>query len=322
MAPTSSTVNEYASLELVKSPHIVHSLMNTEDRSTLNVGIAKVMDCYHFSNLNCLFRVTAYVLRFLRNLKNRERRVQSSTEVLTNELTAMELTESETVWVKTVQAVAFAKEIQYLNGRQESTPLTLATQFGLFFDEGAKIRCKGRISETTLLQSSKNPILLPSKHHLSDLLIRETHQQTNHSGVRDTLATAREILDTTRRCLVCRRLEGRPYRPQCIPHLPSYRVSTDPPFSHRGLDFAGPLYIRTERQQVDSTNENTTKVYILLRTCASTRAVHLEMMQGLSVPAFLLAIRRFIGRRGLPATFISDNAKTFKLASKEKTRSK
>ena len=52
-------------------------------------------------------------------------------------------------------------------------------------------------------------------------------------------------------------------------------------------------------------------------TCASTRAVHLEMTQGLSVPAFLLAIRRFIGRRGLPATFISDNAKTFKSASKE-----
>ena len=95
----------------------------------------------------------------------------------------MELTESETVWVKTVQGVAFAKEIQHLNGRQESTPPALVAQFGLFFDRGGTIRCEGRISETTLLQSTKNHIVLHSKHHLSDLLIRETHQRTNHSGV-------------------------------------------------------------------------------------------------------------------------------------------
>ena len=43
VCPTSSTVNESASLELVKNPpHIMHSLMNTEDRSTLNVDNAKV----------------------------------------------------------------------------------------------------------------------------------------------------------------------------------------------------------------------------------------------------------------------------------------
>ena len=133
------------------------------------------------------------MLRFLRNIKNRERRrVQSSTEVLTKELTAMDLTESDAVCVKTVQAVAFAKEIQYLNGRQQSTPPALVAQFGLFFDERRTIRCKGRISETTLLQSTKNPILLPSKRHLSDLLIRERHQRMNHSGVRHTLATTRE----------------------------------------------------------------------------------------------------------------------------------
>ena len=44
------------------------------------------------------------------------------------------------------------------------------------------------------------------------------------------------------------------------------------------------------------------------------------MTQGLSVPAFLLAIRRFIGRGGLPAIFISDNAKMFKSAPKELKR--
>lgn len=327
--PTSSSVDNSASLELVKNPpRIVHSLMNTADGSMLHVDIARVIDCHQYSNLNRLLRVTAYVLRFLRNLENRvKRRMQISTEVLTKELTATELTNSETVWVRTVQAVAFAEEIQYLNSRQRSSPPARVAQFGLFLDERGTIRCKGRINETTLHQSTKNPILLPSKHQLSDLVIRETHERTNHSGVRDTLATTREkfwilrgreaVKKYNRHCVVCRKLEGKPYRPPRIPDLPSYRVSTDPPFSHTGLDFAGPLYVRNAKGQGDSTDENTSKVYVLLMTCASTRAVHLELTQGLSVRAFLLAIRRFISRRGLPATFISDNAKTFKSASRE-----
>lgn len=52
-------------------------------------------------------------------------------------------------------------------------------------------------------------------------------------------------------------------------------------------------------------------------TCASTRAVHLELTRRLSSEAFILAFRRFTSRRGLPATLLSDNARTFKSASKD-----
>ena len=85
--------------------------------------------------------------------------------------------------------------------------------------------------------------------------------------------------------------------------LPSESVSEDPPFSHTRLDFAGPLYINSNGQPE--------KVYICLYTCAATRAVHLELLRDLGVESFLLSFRRFVGRRGLPATLISDNAKTF-----------
>ena len=43
----------------------------------------------------------------------------------------------------------------------------------------------------------------------------------------------------------------------------------------------------------------------------------MELTAGLNVETFLFAFRRFISRRGLPATLLSDNAKTFKSASKE-----
>ena len=52
-------------------------------------------------------------------------------------------------------------------------------------------------------------------------------------------------------------------------------------------------------------------------TCATTRAVHLELTRNLTVECFLLAFRRFTSRRGLPTTLISDNAKTFRGASRE-----
>ena len=94
------------------------------------------------------------------------------------------------------------------------------------------------------------------------------------------------------------------------------RVADPPPFTYTGVDFAGPLYITSPRdsQSNESVSE---KVYICLFTCASTRAVHLELTRDLGVNSFLQAFRRFSSRRGLPSTLISDNAKTFKASSKE-----
>lgn len=57
------------------------------------------------------------------------------------------------------------------------------------------------------------------------------------------------------------------------------------------------------------------KSYIALFTCATTRAVHLELVRDLTTETFLMALRRFIARRGIPKTVYSDNALTFKRAS-------
>ena len=59
------------------------------------------------------------------------------------------------------------------------------------------------------------------------------------------------------------------------------------------------------------------KNYILLLTCCSTRAVHLEVCNNLTVQSFYMSFRRFAARRGLPRLLVSDNALTFKTASKE-----
>lgn len=92
--------------------------------------------------------------------------------------------------------------------------------------------------------------------------------------------------------------------------LPSDRVNKTHPFEVVGIDFAAPLYMKAE----DGT---TGKGYIVLFTCAVTRAIHLELVSNLSTGTFLLAFRRFAARRGLPCVVYSDNALTFKRAAED-----
>lgn len=74
--------------------------------------------------------------------------------------------------------------------------------------------------------------------------------------------------------------------------LPKGRVTSAPPFSVTGLDFTGPLFCA---------DYPSNKFYVLLFSCGVTRAIHLELTESLSLSDCLLAIRRFVARRGLPS---------------------
>ena len=78
-----------------------------------------------------------------------------------------------------------------------------------------------------------------------------------------------------RKCVICRKYEGKPYSALPPNDLPDKRVSEDPPFTHVGLDFVGPLFIETKSPEVE---RNESKVYIFLFTCASTNSGTLRTM--------------------------------------------
>jgi hypothetical protein len=74
------------------------------------------------------------------------------------------------------------------------------------------------------------------------------------------------------------------------------------------VDLLGPLFtFDYDTQQ---------KVYVALFTCAVSRAVHLEIVSDLSAAAYILALKRFIARRGSPSCLWSDNGKNFVKGSK------
>ena len=88
---------------------------------------------------------------------------------------------------------------------------------------------------------------------------------------------------------------------------PEYRLYFQYPFKNVGLDYAGPFFTR----YIFGKSRETFKYYILIFTCAR-RNSHLELVPSESSDLWLLEIRRFIARKGLPRAFISDNFKTFK----------
>jgi len=55
----------------------------------------------------------------------------------------------------------------------------------------------------------------------------------------------------------------------------------------------------------------------VISTCATTRAIHLEIVQDLTADTFLMAFHKFTGRRSLPHIMISCNGSTYLSASEE-----
>ncbi|XP_073995572.1 uncharacterized protein [Rhodnius prolixus] len=95
--------------------------------------------------------------------------------------------------------------------------------------------------------------------------------------------------------------------------LPKDRVSVSRPFSITGLDFAGPIIIKSGVRK----STKTTKAYICVFVGFATRAIHLEVVSDLTTNAFLAALRRFMSRRGVCTRIYSDNATNFVGAAKE-----
>ncbi|XP_011860045.1 PREDICTED: uncharacterized protein LOC105557408 [Vollenhovia emeryi] len=84
--------------------------------------------------------------------------------------------------------------------------------------------------------------------------------------------------------------------------LPLSRVTQARPFTHTGVDYAGPLAVKTWKGR----GAKTTKGWICVFVCFSTSAVHLEAVSDYSSEGFIAAYRRFSSRRGIAHTLQSD----------------
>ena len=305
------TNSEYDS-EIKKSKQVKHTeVLNTSEvDSDLPSYISGMcapfgIECEKYSSITKMIRVTAFALRFIKKLK--DPKYKGGT------ITCSEINEAEQMWIKYIQRKNFSDVFGSISSE---SPNNLQRRLGLYIDEGI-LRCKGRIDQANLTESARRPVLLPKDEKFTKLLIEKVHVQGFHSGVSQCLsqirykywipqgrATVRSVL---KGCIVCRRHEGGSYRMPTMAPLPGTRVTEAIAFTRTGLDYLGPMIIKTPEGQM--------KLWVCLFTCMVTRAIHLELLQDMSAEEFLFGFRRFISQRGSPIEIISDNALQFKTAS-------
>ena len=304
----SSNIEELAmpkecATEMKAKDVVTHSLLTPHPSADIN--LQRLIVCEDYSKLARLLRVTTYVLRFVRLLKTKTE--YTGTPGLP---TPGEIAEAERLWVIQSQS-------QLVNDRHFDE---WRKQFDLFCDERGILRCGGRLTNSDLQYATNHPIFLSKQNHLAVLITRQAHEKVLHNGVKDTLTEIRTkywvvkgrslVKSIVQRCVLCKKFEGRPHRLPPPPPLPEFRVTEAPPFSSTGVDFAGPLYVKTHGLT------RSKKVWICLYTCCVTRAVSIDIVPDLSTDTFIRSLKRFCARRGLPRLFISDNGKTFKAASR------
>ncbi|XP_029172971.1 uncharacterized protein LOC114941936 [Nylanderia fulva] len=87
---------------------------------------------------------------------------------------------------------------------------------------------------------------------------------------------------------------------------PRDRVTADSTFLSTGLDYAGPISIRTSKD-ADTAHRRDIAVFI----CFWSKAIHLEVVSDYNSEAFIAALRRFVSRRSLCTDIYSDCGTTF-----------
>ena len=87
----------------------------------------------------------------------------------------------------------------------------------------------------------------------------------------------------TKKCIVCRKQHGKPLE-QIMGQTPSLRVGTGlPPFHNTALDMVRPFRIKLNWKTVK-------EAQIVIFTCMTTRAIHLELVTDRSTATFLMFI--------------------------------
>ncbi|CAM1307174.1 Uncharacterised protein r2_g1709 [Pycnogonum litorale] len=251
------------------------------------------------SNWFKLKKSVAWLTRFRNFVVSKTKNIQ----VQTGDLKVEEIQEAERSILQRVQESINEHSVRRLNS--------------IYIDKLMKVG--GRLSNARLNASSKNPIILPKDHSVTNSIIEWYHRMYGHVGREHVLSLIRQkfwilharsaIRKVLSKCVQCRKLNASPNR-QIMANLPPDRLEYgNAPFTNVGVDCFGPFLVTVKRSKV--------KRYGCLFTCLNTRAVHIEVLFSMEADSFIQALKRFISRRGTPSLIRSDQGTNFKGAQRE-----
>uniref|UniRef100_A0A1B0D7Y5 Integrase catalytic domain-containing protein n=1 Tax=Phlebotomus papatasi TaxID=29031 RepID=A0A1B0D7Y5_PHLPP len=274
-------------------------------------------DAARFSSWTRLLRATAFVMKTAKNWLakvkgTRAKDDQSSAKLTVNDLQSAEKRlwrEMQTKYLPEITRLREGKEIDSKSSLYKLSP---------FVDREGVLRMNSRLVNSPE-DVEKFPVILDPKHPATKLLILDAHERNLHQGREQIVNNLREqfwipgirqaVKGSWRDCQTCCNHTAQPKPPRMAP-LPTARVEGNLfLFTRTGVDFFGPIMVTKGRRQE--------KRWGVLFTCMATRAIHLEIAHSLSTDSAIMAIRRFISRRGPVRELFSDNGTNFHGADKE-----
>ncbi|XP_062541465.1 uncharacterized protein LOC134209500 [Armigeres subalbatus] len=281
-----------------------------------------IIDPQNFSKWTSLLRRCAYVFRFIGNVK-----ISSSEERTVGALTAGELVKAENYLYRLAQGSSYADELAILSNTRASkdSTLTIPKNSSIYYlcpflDQHGVLRVRGRTSACPGVNpDAVNPIILPRTNHITRLIISHYHNKYHHQPQntvvnelrqRYSISRLKPAYNEIRRCCQqCKNDRAQPLPPAMgdlpLPRLAAYARQ----FTYMGVDYFGPIMITVGRRQE--------KRWVLLATCLTTRAIHLQIIHNMTTDSCILGLRNVMARRGVPAVIFSDRGTNFVGASRE-----
>ncbi|EGT53729.1 hypothetical protein CAEBREN_31877 [Caenorhabditis brenneri] len=298
-------------LSLFQLPQISTMCVRVEE-----VPTETIFNCEATNNYRKMCRIVAYAVRFL-NIKFRKLS-EESRKTLETKFPAIKAAESSSIiWAEELKSA----ETLLLRDQQKAISkdqLKKVQNLGIVENAKGLLVCKGRLENSDLEDSAKNPILIMPNTRISKQIIDDCHKPF-HSSVDQTIDTVRRkfwiprLRRATQRyvktCVQCQKFSKQPVKYPNMGPLPEHRVKRSRPFANTGLDNFGPIpYVKEDG------TEGTAMGTIF--TCSCTRLLHIELAKDASALEFLNALRRFVAIRGLPELIVSDNGTNFVLSQK------
>ena len=156
--------------------------LETECRVNHN-NTTPVIEWERFSSWRKLVRHFVWIKLLVRRRKSKE----SVPLILDSDL----LKDSARVIISLIQSNAFSMEIEHIRNNSPVPNNSKPQQLNPIISEKV-LKLNGRLKHSNLPTELKHPIILPSDHHITQIIIRDIHENSLHSGRYHTLAISRE----------------------------------------------------------------------------------------------------------------------------------
>ncbi|KAK3087380.1 hypothetical protein FSP39_005210 [Pinctada imbricata] len=272
-----------------------------------------------FSDWSKMIRVLTLIRQtFLRKLVARSRVDDMNTQK------PISFRQTEHYVISVFQREHFENEINALSDGKPVPKCSTIYDLDPYLDESGLLRVGGRLRRSDLAPYEKNPIIIPKKSLIASLLVDYFHKRVKHQGrlltqgaIRNggfwIIGCRRLINSYIQSCITCRKLRGQLQQPK-MADLPEVRLQPAPPFSYIGVDVFGPWEVVTRSTRNVKTRA---KRWAVIFTCMIIRAIHIEIIEGMTTSCFINALRRFTSLRGEVRRIYSDCGTNFVGATSE-----